>query len=271
MGLLWISLIKLAKRPATWIVLVIVLALIALVFIGLAASSGDQTDPGGELQVRLILSFPTAYTTLVGIILTFGGLVALVYGAAIIGAEWASGTIRAVVARGESRVRFTIITFLAIALMIGIGVVVTFSVGVVLAIIAAGMVGLDTATATSTDTLASFPDLLVRTWLGVTVQAAIGFAVAMLFRSQLAGIAAGLALYFGGIFLALVPLANDVLPYFPFNVANAVVSSVEGVDNGGFGANQQIDSTTALVLAVAYLVGSLAVASLAARRAQITQ
>ena len=271
LALLWISLLKLAKRPATWVVLVILLGLIAMVFIGLAASVGQITDPSDQLQVRLILSFPNAYTALVGIILSFGGLLAITYGAAIIGAEWAWGTIRSIVARGESRIRFTLITFLAIAIVIAIGVTAAFGIGVVLAVVAAGMAGISTTEATAVDTLATFPDLLARTWLGVTEQAAIGFAIAMLFRSQLAGIGAGLALYFGEIFLALVPLANDVLPYFPFNVANALVSGADGFGDGGFGAAQQLDSATAIVLAVSYLAVALGIASLAAWRAQITQ
>jgi ABC-2 type transport system permease protein len=271
MALLRISLLKLVKRPATWVVLVILLGLIVLVFLGLAASASQISDPTDQLQVRLILSLPNAYTALVGIILSFGGLLAITYGAAIIGADWAWGTIRAIIARGESRVRYTLITFAAIAIMLGLGIVIAFSIGVGTAVLAAGMAGIDTARATASDTLATFPELLARTWLGVSEQAAIGFAIAMLFRSQLAGIGAGLALYFGEIFLALVPLANEVLPYFPFNVANAVVGAADGFGDGGFGATQQLDGTTAIVLAVAYLAIALSVASLAAWRAQITQ
>src|SRR3990170_1651675 len=122
-ALLRASLIKLVRRPASWVVLVVLLGLIALVFVGLGASAGQLDDMGSEFQVRLMLAFPNAYTALIGIILSFGGLLAVTYGAAIIGADWAWGTIRAVVARGESRVRYTLVTFLAIALVIGVAVV----------------------------------------------------------------------------------------------------------------------------------------------------
>lgn len=271
MSLFRLSLLKLARRPAAWVIFIILLALIAMVFIGLAASASQLTDPADQLQVRLLLGFPNAYTALVGIILAFGGLAAVAFGAAVIGAEWAWGTIRAVVARGESRVRFTLITFAAIATILAVGVMATFGIGSALAIVAAGIAGIDASGATAPDAIMTLPDLLARTWLGVTVQAAIGFAVAMLFRSQLAGIGAGLALYFGEIFLGLVPLANDVLPYFPFRVSNAVVASAGGFGDGGFGSTQQIDSDGAVVLAIGYLVVALAVASLSARRAQITQ
>lgn len=272
MGLLGIALLKLARRPATWVVLLVLLALLGLVFLGLAASMGQISDPQDALQVRLLLDFPNAYAAVIGIILSFGGLLAVAYGAAVIGAEWAWGTLGAAVARGESRIRYTLVTFGALAIGIALAVLLAFTVGAVIAVVAAGIAGTSTEGALDPDTLLALPERLARTWLGLTEQAAIGFAVAMLFRSQLAGIGAGLAFYFGEIFLALVPLTEDVLPYFPFNVANAVVTSAEGFGEGtGFGGGGRIDSGEAVVFAVAYLVIALLVASLAAWRAQITR
>lgn len=273
MALLHISLVKLARRPASWIVLAVLLGLVALVFVGLAASAGQISDSQDALQVALILAFPNAYLVLVGIMLSFGGMLAVVYGSAISGSEWANGTIRAVVARGESRIRYTLVTFAAIAIAIAVAVVITFGVGAVVAIIAARMAGNPSDAALEIDTLLSFPDLLARTWLGVTEQAAIGFAIAMLFRSRLAGIGAGLAFYFGEIFLALIPPVAEVLPYFPFNVATAVIAGADGFgDDGGFGGGPgQIDSEQAIVLAIVYTAIALGIASISAWRAQITQ
>lgn len=264
------SVLKLRKRTASWVVLGLLLLVMALVFLGLGASAGQTGSAQGRLQVRLLLGFPNAYTVSVGIILSFGGLLAVTYGAAVGGAEWAWGTIRAAIGRGESRVRYTLVTFAAIALAVAAGVLLAFGAGGLAAVLAAGMAGMGTAGASDPDTLAGLPETLARTWLGVTEQAAIGFAVAMLFRSQLAGIGAGLAVYFGELFLVLVPLAREILPYLPFNVAQAVVTSAEG-----FGPpdrfSAELDSTTAVVLAAAYLVAALAVAAIAAWRAQITE
>lgn len=271
MALLRMSLVKLVKRPASWVVLLILVGLVTLVFLGLAASSSEITDAASQLQVRLLLSFPNAYVALAGIILSFGGLLAVTYGAAVIGADWAWGTIRGIVARGESRVRYTVITFAAIAIMLGLGILVTFGIGSLVAVLAVDIAGLSSAGSMEPDTLASVPALIGRTWLGVAEQAAIGFAIAMLFRSQLAGVGAGLAFYFGEIFLGLVPLTNEVLPYFPFNVANAVVRTADGFGGETLGAAATLDSDTAIILAVAYLGIAVAIASLAAWRAQITQ
>jgi hypothetical protein len=267
------SLLKLRKRTASWIVLGLLLLVVALVFLGVGASAGQVEDMQGRLQVRLLLAFPNAYHVILGIILSFGGLLALTYGAAVGGAEWAWGTIRSAIGRGESRIRYVLVLFLAVGLLVGVGVLVAFAVGAVMALLAAGMADVGTAGATDPDTLAGLPELLARTWLGVGEQAAIGFAVATLFRSQLAGIGAGLAVYFGELFLVLVPLTRDILPYLPFNVAQAVVTTAEGFGPGaGAGSlTPELGSTTAAVLAAGYLALALVVAAAAAWRAQITE
>jgi len=271
MQLLSVALLKLVRRPATWIVFAILAGLIALVFISLGATAGSMESMGDELQISLLLDFPTAYGIVAGFVLAFGGLLGVAYGAAIIGADWAWGTIRAIVARGESRVRYTLITFLAIAIVIAVGVTVASVVGTISAIAAAEMAGLGSDRATDPDTLATLPGLLARTWLGVTQAAAIGFAIAMLFKSQLAGIGAGLALYFAEMFLMLVPILRDALAYFPFSVSGAVIATSDELGSGGFGSVPTLDPDQAVLWSLGYLVLALAIASIAARRAQITQ
>ena len=272
MSLLRVSLLKLRRRPATWIVFAILAGLIALVFLSLGLTAGSMdASMTDELQIRVLLDFPTAYTIVAGFVLAFGGLLGVAYGAAVIGADWAWGTIRAIVARGEHRVRYTLVTFLAITIVIAVGVVFANVIGFGSAIVAAEMAGLDTAGATDPDTLATLPELVARSWLGVTQAAAIGFAIAMLFKSQLAGIGAGLAFYFAEQFLQLVPGLRDILVYGPFSVSGAVINTTDQFDSDNFGEFPVLDADTALVWSIGYLVVALAIASLSAWRAQITQ
>ena len=273
MALLRVSLLKLARRPATWIVFAILGGLIALVFLSLGLTAGSMdASMLEEIQIRTLLDFPTAYTIVAGFVLAFGGMLGVVYGAAVIGADWAWGTIRAIVARGESRVRYTLVTFLAIAIVVAVGVLVTSIVGFGSALLAAELAGLGTDGATDPETLASLPELLARSWLGVVQAAAIGFAIAMLFKSQLAGIGAGLALYFAEQFLQLVPGLRDILIYGPFSVSAAVIGTTEEFEaSTAFGELPVLDADTALVWSVGYLVLALLIASLSAWRAQITQ
>ena len=71
-------------------------------------------------------------------------------------------------------------------------------------------------------------------------------------------------------FLALVPVVKDWLPYFPFNVAQAVVTSAKGFGSRGSDSAGRLDSTAAIVLAAVYLALALLISSIAAWRAEIT-
>ena len=272
MALLRVSLLKLVRRPATYVVFAILTGIIVLFFLALGFSVGQTDQMADELQVRVLLRFPTAYTLVAGFVLSFGGLLAAAYAAAIIGADWAWGTIRAIVARGESRVRYTLLTYLAVAVVLVVGVLASFAIGVGAAFIAAGIGDVSTSGATDGGTLATLPELLGRTWLGVAQAGAIGFAIAMIFKSQLAGIGAAIALYFAETFLRLVPTLDEALMYFPYAVSSAVIASTDELTEGGFGDSvPTLDADVALLWSVGYIVGALLLASLAARRAQITQ
>ena len=271
MALLRMALVKLARRPATWIVFAILAGLIAVMFLSLGATAGSMESFGDEFQIRLLLDFPNAYDLVAGFTVSFGALLGAVLGAAVIGADWAWGTIRTIIARGESRVRYTLVTFLAIALVLAVGVVITFIIGTGSALVAANIAGLGTEGVSDETALREIPELLARTWLGVTQAAAIGFAIAMVFKSQLAGIGAALGFYFAEQILQLVPGLRDILIYFPFTVSSSVVATSEELDLSGFESFPVLDADTALLWSFGYLVIALAIASFAAWRAQITQ
>lgn len=272
MALLRISLLKLARRPATYVVFGILAAILVLFFLALGFSVGQGDEATDEFQMQILLRFPTVYTLLAGFVVGFGGLLAAAYAAAVIGADWGWGTIRAIVARGESRVRYTTVTYVAIAIVLLVGVLASFVIGVVAAILAASIGGVSTDSATDPDTLAALPELLARTWLGVAQAGAIGFAIAMIFKSQLAGIGAAIALYFAETFLRLVPTLDETLMYFPYAVASAVIATTDELTEGGFGDSvPTLSADVAVIWSIGYIVGALVLASLAARRAQITQ
>ena len=119
---------KLVRRPATFVTFGLLVGLLALIYIAVgatarqAATSSNGGAPGASCSsrsrapTRLLLSF----------ILGLGGLFAMIYGAAIAGSEWTWGTLKAAVARGESRSRYQLLSFAAIAVMVGIGLVVAF-------------------------------------------------------------------------------------------------------------------------------------------------
>lgn len=262
---------KLVSRPASFVSVGLLVGLLGLIILASATVGQDGDDPGDGRAAALLLTFPGAYSFVLSFMFGLGGLVAVTFAAAIAGSEWGWGTLKNAVARGESRTRYMLLTFAAIAVMIGVGLLVTFALGVALVVVGASIAGISTAGITDADTLARLPSLAARGWFAVTEEAAIGFAIATLARSQLAGIGAGLAFYFGELFATV--FLPDIVKYMPFAVANASID-VAGGGGGGFGGGNggppALAPDTALMLVAAWLVGSLIVAVLVTERAEIT-
>jgi hypothetical protein len=102
------------------------------------------------------------------------------------------------------------------------------------------------------------------------MEGALGFAIATLTRSQLAGIGAGIAFYFGEGFASL--FLPDVVKYLPFDLANTAVGAGNGFGGGGGPAATAtpLSADFALLLVAVWLIGSLAVAAGFTERAEIT-
>jgi ABC-2 type transport system permease protein len=260
---------KLVRRPASYVSLGVFILLLALILISIGATARQAaTQQGGQLTI-LIITFPAAYSFVLSFILGLGGLFALIYGAAIAGSEWTWGTLKAAVARGESRSGYQLITFAAIALVLGLGLLIAYALGIVLMVIGDTLGGISTAGLNDTATLATLPELLARGWLAMAEQAALGFTIATLARSQLAGIATGIGVYFVEQFATL--FLPDVVKYLPFHVAGDVVAVTgSGSFGGGAGQAQGLDPNTALLLVAAWLIGALVVTALFTERAEIS-
>jgi hypothetical protein len=263
---------KLVRRPASFVTLGLLIGLLALILIAVSAAASQPGASPQERQGLLLVTFPGAYTIILSFILGLGGLFAVIYGAAVAGSEWTWGTLKSAVARGESRSRYQLLSFAAIALMIGMGMLIAFAVGIAVAVVGANIAGVSTAGIGDSETLGTLPELLGKGWLAIVEEGALGFAIATLARSQLAGIGAGIAFFFGEQFAAL--FLPDVVKYLPFNAANAIVTTPgEGGFSGGGGGGPEVASLApdqALLVVLAWLVGSILVATLFTERAEIS-
>jgi ABC-2 type transport system permease protein len=256
---------KLVRRPASWVSVGLLAGLLSLILIAVGATAREAaTRPNGGAAL-LLVTFPQAYTLILSFILGLGGLIAVIYGAAIAGSEWNWGTLKSAVARGESRSRYWLLTFASVAVMIGVGLLIAFLVGTLMAVVGATLAGVSTSGLGDSAALGRLPDQLGRSWIAIVEEGAVGFTVATLARSQLAGIGAGIALYFGEQFASI--FLPDVVKYFPFNAATAVVENAAG--GGAGGIVQRLEPGLALVAVVAWLVGALLVAALFTERAEI--
>ena len=259
---------KLIRRPASFITLGLLIGLLALIFLAIGATARQASAAEGGQAALLLVTFPGAYTLIISFLLGLGGLFAVIYGAAIAGSEWTWGTLKSAVARGESRSRYQLSLFAAIVVLVGVGLLVAFLAGVAVAFIGALLAGVPTTGVSDAAALGTLPELLGRAWLAVVEEGAIGFAVATLARSQLAGIGVGIGLYFGEQFASI--FLPDVVKYLPFDAASAVVAvSGEGFGGGGQLATR-LDPNTALLVVIAWLIGSLVVTALFTERAEIS-
>ena len=263
---------KLRRRPATWVTLGLLAGLLALVIIAVGATSNRAGASAAERAAILsLVTFPEAYDEILTFILGLGGLFAVIFGAAIAGSEWQWGTLKNAVARGQSRSRYVLLTFASVAVTIAVGLVITFIVGVVAALIGASIAGVSTSGLTDSEILGRLPEQFVRGWVAIVEEGALGFAIATLAGSQLAGIGAGIALYFGETFAGI--FLPDIVKYLPFSVATASVATDGAQAGGGFGGGRSVaalDANTALLLVMLWLIGALIVAAVYTERAEIS-
>ena len=136
---------KLVRRPATYVTFGLLVGLLALILIAVGATAGQPGAGEGSEAALLLVTFPGAYPIILSFILGLGGLFALIYGAAVAGSEWTWGTLKSAVARGESRSRYQLLSLAAIAVMLGLGLVAAFVIGVAVAVLAATIAGVSTA------------------------------------------------------------------------------------------------------------------------------
>jgi hypothetical protein len=273
MRLLRGELLKLVKRPASRITLILQLAIILVIYLSVAASYKTLTEttaPNADESragIRLLLTFPGAYAGVIGLITGLGGLLAIGFGASVAGADWGWGMVKVAVARGESRSRYILAKLVAVLLLVGLGVLISFVVGVVAALVAALVAGINTSGLSDGTVVSRLPEQLARGWWGMAEQATIGFAIATFARSQLAGLGAGIALYFVEQFSTL--FLPDIVRYLPFHVASSALRLSTGALDPP-GATGALDPTLSLALVSIYLVVAAAAAALIVERAEVT-
>jgi ABC-type transport system involved in multi-copper enzyme maturation permease subunit len=281
MRLVRAELLKLRRRWATYIVLGILLGLMALVYLLIGLLGGG---PGSD-AAGLVIRFPGAYGILNQFVFGLGSLLAVAYAAAIVGADWSYGVMRVFIARGESRARYVLAKAVGLAIILFLGILVAYATGMALTAVAAALLDTDMGQPFGER---GREDLIASVAFGTFVvfqRAAIGFAVAMLLRSQLAGVVVGIVLYIAEPILSTILFALSLggnlregltadgvqwYQFLPFSIGDSVMSAAASPPTGEGGPPfTPVPLEQALVAVGIYLVVSIVIAMLALRRSEI--
>jgi len=298
MRLIRAELLKIRRRQATWVLLVVALVITAVIYLLLGRSLGGlacQLDFGDFGFGECIVEFPAAYALIDQFAFaTLGGVLAIVYAAALVGSDWGWGVLRNVIARGESRAMYLLAKATSIAIALAVGVLVIFVFALLMTYATALVYGISVASPLRGRGL---EDLAANILLGYPVvleRAALGFAVAVVLRSQLAGAVVGIVLYLGeGIvttFLTLAGVARNAgnvfdgglqivgpewFQYLPMTVGNQVLNWAPGVSSSpGTGGIEglflrPVPLELALPVLLLYLVVAIVVSIVALNRQEI--
>jgi ABC-type transport system involved in multi-copper enzyme maturation permease subunit len=282
--LLGAELLKLRRRWASYVVLGVLLVLMTLVYVLIGLTS----PRGGGLAANLVIRFPSAYAVINQFIFGLGSLLAVSYAAAIGGADWNWGVLRVIIARGEGRSRYIALKFLGLAIACTIGVLIAYAAGIALTFLGAALAGSSPGDPLAGEGAATLVRSLVFGTFVLLERAAIGFAVAVLLRSQVAGVVVGIVLYIGESILATILVAisfggsalrgldtthdSQWFQFLPFSIGDSVLAAATPASISGDISRMLLEpvalAPAALAVAV-YLVGALILAMAATERAEI--
>lgn len=238
MRLVRAELLKARRRSATWVIFIVAAVIMILTFLAL----------GFGFQESGIIEFPSAYAIMSQFAFTLGGLLGLVYAATMTGADWNWGVVRNVIARGESRTRYLLAKGAGLAILLALAMIALFAIGIAMVYVTGFLFNVPVASPLRGRGLQDLVENLLLGYPVLVQRAAIGFAVAVVLRSQLAGAVIGVVLFVGeaivSVILTGIAVANRVgsggfedglttigpewFQFLPFKIGDYVVNAAPG-------------------------------------------
>lgn len=278
------ELLKLGKRPSTWILgailfVAVLLFSYVLIYALAAALPAAGEARAGDTQAGTSLEAQPSREELMGGLLPesllesvlpassgLGGTLALILGVLAVGSEYGWGTLKTVLTQGSGRVGVLFGKLLAVGVVL---------VGFVLLALAAGAIG-SYGVALLEDSPVNWPPLgdLARgagaAWLILTVWATLGAFLAVLFRGT--SLAIGLGLVYALVLEAVItglPAKNEALEEarktLPGQSSSALAGSFGPPTQGAPGAPTLLDPGQATLVLILYVVVFCLLAALVLR------
>lgn len=271
------ELLKLRKRPTTWVLLAAWLVLFLLfnyalpyashLTAGTAAGAAGPGALGAALPDQLV-------GNVLGGVPIFAGAIALIFGALTVGSEYAWGTVKTVLLQRSGRLRVLGGAVLAIATALLAVLLVSFAVGAAVSAAIATVEAQPLDWPGATDVARG----LAAGWLVATTWAMFGVGLAVGFRSVAVPVGLGVVWVLGvenlitnaaeSLLTALRPL-RDVLPGANAGSLVAALTDAGRVGDAPPGVVAAVSSGRATVTLVAYLVGFAVLAAVVLRRRDV--
>lgn len=235
--------VRLIAWQASWITLVSIGAFVGLTYLLSGAAFGYMPERERE-SLAPLLRFPGAYTALLSVVVTFGGIVAAAYAGAYAGTGRDDRPGRAPPSlEGVWRGIVRRIAALSVVLLAGSGLI--YGWGVLMALAAAMIAGLSVDGARDQTALREMPAQFIRMWWAIITLAVIAFAASAATGRRLAGLVLVSGLLFAEqLAQAFVPA--ELLLFAPHATAGALTRS-----------QSTVELLSALAVSAVYLVGSV--------------
>lgn len=275
MGSVRAELVKVRKRPATWVLMGVWLTL-TLVFGYLIPYLIFRSDPADPMARRVFaetLPDQLHASAIAGLPL-FGGAIALIFGVLLAGSEYGWDTVKTVLVQGPGRVRVYASKLAVLMVALGVLVVLTFLLSAGASAVIAAAESQDVGWPRATDMIRS----LGGGWLILGAWGTIGLMLGFVSRGTSLAIGLGLVwlLVIENIMRGLSTLSEvfdtiqQALPGVNAGSLAAALGAVQGGEAGAPGVGAVTTGTQATAILAAYVVVAATVGLVVLRRRDVT-
>lgn len=196
-ALIRMELLKLRKRPMTWVLLILLLGGIGFITV-VSVLQLQSVDPAIRADLLRNITLPGTLPRTSEFVYIFGSIMLAILAASTIGSEYSWGTLRPMLATGMPRGRFLAAKLITLALVAALFVLLPLLMNALLALPIAAWNTMPMLTGTlDAAWFGNLAAIVGRSYLLVLTPMAIAFFVALVGSSQAAGIGAALGVMIG--------------------------------------------------------------------------
>ena len=268
------EMLKLYKRPATWILILVPLVL-NQVFSYLVPYTSYLSAENERVAEQVLANRLPADLVLnsIGGFPVFAGAIALTLGALSVGSEYGWGTLKTTLIQHPRRLKVYAGKLLALAVVVLTIVLATFALGA----FSSSAIALSQSEATDWPSLADLAQGIVSGWLILMMWCLFGVMLAFVFRGTALPIGLGVVWIMGienlivNVAAPLLELAETLQKGLPSVNAGSLVSALNGGEVGSApGVNTTVDGAQATLVLIAYAVVFVLIAGFVLQRRDVT-